>query len=290
MVYYAMAQNKKNKIGLNIIVLCRAVGYLVKSPVVISWILAVAGLVTLTAMSVPKLRAIQISAADLTVTFNNPPVWLDDSLLLELQNVARVHLANTTVSREGLIQTADALENTGWFSKVSQVQWVNDNEALIEATFLIPYAKVTDHKGDVYIDVQGRRLPTRTGAIVSPTYHFISLTNPVDDRPQRPGLQWRGGDVLSGLRLLQLIYDKPWATQVTNINLSRWSTNGSLVLETSTPCVLIWGAAPSEEQGLEALASHKIDRLHHLFTKYGRIDQGISTTFDLTHTASIIRN
>ena len=285
-----MARKKKKNIYYQISVLFGAVGHLMKSPIVLSWILAIAGLITLSAMSVPRLRATQVSAENLKVTFENPPIWLEASLLLELQDVAREHLAQTTVSRDGLIQTASALEATGWFTEVKQVQWVNDTEVIVRATYLIPYAKVEDHRGIVYIDVQGRRLPTRVGLIVKPNYHFITLKEPSDERPSRPGLQWNGGDITAGLNVLKLIYNKPWATQVQRINLARWATSETLMLETDTPSFFIWGSSPGDERGLEALANHKIERLNHIFTKYGRIDQGIEAEFDLTNTSAVIRN
>ena len=189
-----MARKKKKKFPYYAVALFDACGkHLFKSPIVLSWVLVISGLIALTAMSVPKLRATQISAADLKVTFHNPPVWLDDSLLLELQDVARIHLARTTVGREGLMQTAEALGATGWFTDVKQVQWLNDTEAIVHATYLIPYAKVQDNNGTVFIDVHGRRLPTRVGAIVKQKYHFITLKEPKYERPMRPGLQWNGG-------------------------------------------------------------------------------------------------
>lgn len=285
-----MARKINKKFSAKLLDILGAISHLFKSPIVLSWTLAIAGLIALTAMSVPKLRAIQISAADLKVTFSDPPIWLDDSLLLELQDVARIHLASTTVGRAGLIQTADALAATGWFNEIKQVQWVNDTEAIVYASYLIPYAKVKDQNGTVFIDVQGRRLPIRVGAIVKPDYHFITLNEPSFERPSRPGLQWNGGDILAGLNVLKLIYNKPWATQIQVINLARWSTSGTLMLETDTPSVFIWGSTPSEEHGLEALAEHKIERLNHIFTKYGRIDQGIEAEFDLTNTSAVIRN
>jgi len=285
-----MARKKKRNVTNRITALFNAFCHLFKSPVVVSWALAVAGLITLTAMSVPKLRATHIPAADLRVSFNAPPIWLDNSLLHELENIARVSLAKTTVSRESLILTADTLAATGWFSEIKQLQWVSDNEVIVEASFLIPYAIVKDRIGEVYIDVYGRRLPTRVGTIVKPQYHFISLHHPTFERPQRPGLQWNGGDIMSGLNLLKIMYDKPWATQVKAIDLSQWSSNGSMGLKTATPSYILWGSAPGEERGLEALANNKIERLNHIYTKYGQIDQNISAEFDLTNTARVTRN
>ena len=290
MVYYAMPRKKKRKLTSSITAFFNAFCHLFKSPVFVSWALAIAGLITLTAMSVPKLRATHIPAADLRVSFSTPPIWLDDSLLHELETIARITLAKSTVGRESLIETADTLAATGWFREIKQLQWVSDNEVIVRASFLIPYAKVQDRNGEVYIDVYGHRLPTRIGTIVKPQYHFITLKNPSFDRPQRPGLQWNGEDILSGLSLLKIMYDKPWATQVIAIDLSQWSSNRSLALETDTPSYLLWGSAPGTERGLEALANNKIDRLNHIYSKYGRIDQNISAEFDLTNTARVTRN
>jgi len=265
-------------------------GNIVRSPIVIAWILSIGGLVTLTAMSVPKLRAMRISAADVTVKFQDPPIWLDDSLLLELQDIVRIQLATTPIGREGLIEAAHALRATGWFSEITQVQWVSSFQADVEANFLIPYAKVHDEDGVVFIDTQARKLPSRIGAIVKPMYHFITLIEPNYPRPQRPGLQWNGEDVMAGLKLLKMIYGSPWATQVQSINLTNWSSDQTMIIVTDMPSQLYWGSAPGEEHGLEALAHEKIERLNWVFTKFGRIDKGTTSDFDLTDTTHIIRN
>ena len=62
------------------------------------------------------------------------------------------------------------------------------------------------------------------------------------------------------------------------------------MFETNTPSVLKWGSSPGQERGLEALANQKIERLTHIYTKHGRIDQGLEAEFDLTNTSAVIRN
>jgi hypothetical protein len=282
-----MARKKQPKFISSTWTVLSLIGDIFKSPVLISWVLAIAGLVTLVAMSVPKLRATRVSAANITVTFNAPPVWLDASLLIELQDVARLHLAQTTVGRDGLIETANAMAATGWFTKVNQVRWISDNKAIVDASFLIPYARVKDVGGEVFIDSQGRRLPTRVGVIVNPKYHFITIENTLHARPLRPGLQWNGGDIIDALKVLHLIYNKPWVFQITTIDLYAWSSDGSISFSTQTPSRLKWGSAPKEEHALEALWEDKLTRLHWLHTNFGRIDKGISAEFDLTNTAEI---
>ena len=262
-----------------------------KSPILISWVLAVAGLITLTAMSVPKLRATRISASEIIVTFNTPPIWIDESLFIEIKNIARAHLSQTTVGRDGLIKTADALERTGWFTQVHQVKWISDKEASIDATFLIPYAKVhdIDSNSDIYIDSQGRQLPTRNGRIVTPNYHFITFTNPSQSRPQNAGVIWNGEDIQDSLKVLHLVYDKNWSTQIPQFDLGYWGPSGSITFVTGTPSRFIWGSAPNQERRLEALAQNKINRLNWLHANHGKIDDGISAEFNLTDIGRVTR-
>ncbi len=285
-----MARRKQRRVKDWTLTILSIIGDIFKSPVLISWVLAIGGLITLTAMSVPRLRATRISAANIQVSFTTPPVWLDDSLLVELQNVARAHLAQRTVGRDGLINTANAMLNTGWFTEVQQVQWITDRHASVEATFLVPYAKVKDSIGEIYIDSQGRRLPTRNGIIVNPKYHFITFENSIHNRPQYAGSYWNGDDVLAGLKVLHTIYQKEWATQIQSIDLSGWKESGSLVFNTDTPSRFIWGSAPNEERKLEALCDEKITRLTWLHANFGRIDKGISAEFNLTNTSEVTRN
>ena len=132
---------------------CVAAFFLIfRSPIAVAWILTVGGLITLTAISVPSLRATRIAATDLVVTFDDPPVWLDSSLLTELQNIVRSHLAAIPVGRNGLINASSALEGTGWFTNVEQVAWVDASHAKVTATFLIPHARVRTTKGQRFID------------------------------------------------------------------------------------------------------------------------------------------
>ena len=284
-----MARKKKKKFSYNVFTLVLAIGDIFKSPVVISWILAIAGLITLTAMSVPKLRATQHPAAGFTVTFSTPPVWLNKVLLQELQDVAKIQLSKTVVSRESLISTANALAATGWFHDIHQIRWVDEHEAVVDATFLIPYASVQDEFGTIYIDDKGRRLPSREGLIVNPKYHFITITFPNSNRPQRPGLQWNGKDVMAGISVLKLIYNKPWALQVIEIRLDKWNSNRSITLISDKGRSLIWGSSPGNEKPLESLAERKLEWLNSMYEDSGRIDLDLNSEFDLTNPSRVYR-
>ena len=289
MFKYAMARRKKRKSNSSIKLFLTAVLGIFKRPIVLSWLFTVTCLVVLTAMSVPNLRAAHLSPAEVHVTFNAPPPWLDESLLVELQNIVRMHLAGAPVGREGVIRASDALMVSGWFTEIQQVRWTSNQDALVTASFLIPYAKIKDNRGTRFIDAFGKLLPDRNGLTVKGNYHFITFEYPRYDRPQRPGLQWNGQDILAGLSLLHLFYGNPWATEITSINLSRWDEQKTLLFETNTPSQFTWGSVPNQEKALEAVATQKIDRLNRAYSTGGRIDQGLSGNFDLTHPSIFLR-
>ncbi len=262
---------------------------LIKRPIVFAWLFTVCGLTVLTALSVPKLRAAHPAPSDIWVSFTQVPEWLDDSLVNELTDLARGHLANEPIARDGLIATSTALAQSGWFEEIRQVRWTSDNHAEIDAQFMIPYAKVNDGNRTYFIDMYGKLVPSRVGQTVKDNYHFIALEQLAHPAPPRPGMQWDGKDVIASLQLLHLFYDYEWGKQIKTINLSRFSGNKTIQFTTTTPSVFVWGSPPNEERALEALAIQKLERLSKAHESFGAIDQNDSGQFDLTDPHSFIR-
>ena len=199
-----MARKRKRSTPKFIPALCNGLVELSKRPIVLAWVFTVCSLTILTALSVPKLRAAHPAPADITITFKHVPAWLDDSLLNELRDVAREHLANEPIARNGLISVSTALAQTGWFEEVNQVRWTSNSNAEIDGNFLIPYAKVDSGGRIFFVDGYGKRLPSRIGKTVKDSYHFITLKQLNYPAPPRPGMQWDGDDVVASLKLLQL--------------------------------------------------------------------------------------
>ena len=284
-----MARKRKRSTPKLIPILFRGLADIAKRPVVLAWVFTVCSLAVLTALSVPKLRAAHPAPADITVTFKQVPVWLDDSLLGELRDVAREQLANEPIAREGLVSVSTALAQTGWFEEVNQVRWTSNSNAEIDASFLIPIAKVDSEGQTYFIDIYGKRLPTRIGKTVKDRYHFITLKQLNHPAPPRPGMQWDGDDVIASLKLLQLFYDYEWAAQIDSLNLSRFGGNQVILFTTKTPSQFVWGSPPNQEKALEALAVQKLERLSKAHESFGALDQGVSGQFDLTDPHSFIR-
>lgn len=284
-----MARKRKRSRPTFISAICSGLVDLAKRPIVLAWVFTVCSLTILTALSVPKLRAAHPAPADITISFKQVPAWLDDSLLNELRDVAREHLANEPIARDGLISVSTALAQTGWFEEVNQVSWTSNSNAEIDATFLIPYALVESGERTYYVDVYGKRMPSRIGNTVRDDYHFITLKQLNYPAPPRPGMQWDGDDVIASLKLLQLFYDYKWAAQIDSLNLSKFGGSQVIMFTTKTPSQFVWGSPPNQEKALEALAVQKLERLAKAHESFGAIDQGISGQFDLTDPNSFLR-
>ncbi len=284
-----MARKRKRSTPRFITALYSGLIDLAKRPIVLAWVFTLCSLTVLTALSVPKLRAAHPAPSDITITFNHVPDWLDDSLLNELRDVAREHLANEPIARDGLISVSTALAQTGWFEEVNQVSWTSNSNAEVDASFLIPFAKVDSGKQTYFVDAYGKRLPTRIGNTVKNDYHFITLKQLSYPAPLRPGMQWEGDDVIASLKLLQFFYNYKWATQIDSLNLSKFVGKQVILFTTKTPSQFIWGSPPNQEKALEALAIQKLERLTKAHETFGAIDQGVSGQFDLTDPNSFIR-
>lgn len=258
-------------------------------PIIIAWVLVSAGTIGLLSMAVPRLQSARIAPADLAVTFEQAPTWIDRSLLADLRRVVRTRLAGRPLTRGGLVRAAADLRATGYFDSVEQVAWGSGPSALVHAEFLVPYARIMRGDDAWFVDPVGRVLPRHDGQFVDPRYHFITFSGARHNPPQHPGERWPGADVAAALRLLREIYDKPWAVDVVGIDLGAWSDSADLVLLTNTPCRIVWGSAPGQERSLEALVSQKLQRLDHLHVEYGRIDQGRGGELDLTDVRVVTR-
>ncbi|HWB20459.1 MAG TPA: hypothetical protein VG711_09185, partial [Phycisphaerales bacterium] len=150
----------------------------------------------------------------------------------------------------------------------------------ITAQYPIRCTFVRDDAGDHLIDPHGVLLP-QTDPLGSHT-DCIVLASPHFARPARPGQLWEGADIAAGISLLKVIYSKPWAKQIREIDLSAYNRDNSLALITDKSSMILWGASPGDAAPLEATTSEKLHRLDLLFQTYRRIDANLSGTLDIT--------
>lgn len=252
---------------------------------VIAWLAIVGGLAGLWVWGVPKLQAfatVQHHSNIVDVRFANPPAWFRGDLATALTRTARMPLIDgDPLRRDDLVAVRESLVSTGWFDDVQQVRRVSEDMVEITAKFVTPYTVIREKDGDHLIDPAGKLLP-RSYPPGSRT-NFIAISGPHFKRPANPGQVWEGADVAAGLKMLRLIAQQPWKSQIVEVDVSGYIRDEPIKLRTDGECAITWGSAPGEERALEVLAEGKIDRLNYLFSHYKRIDGGHVGGLDITN-------
>lgn len=250
-----------------------------KSTLAIAWLACIAALIIAWILGVPKLQAFAsqrnfVDPHRITISFINPPMWVKGDLSDSLMRTASMQLNGDPLQRRDLADMRTALLETGWFDSIEQIRRVSEDQVEISAHFVTPYAIIRDDKGDHLVDVSGKLLPKnyQRGARTN----FIAIAGAHFHRPQRSGMQWEGADVTAGLKLVGLIEQQPWRSQVAEIDVSGYLKDGPIKLRTDNQSTIVWGGPPGEEPALEVLAGGKLQRLNFLYEKYQRIDGGQS--------------
>ncbi|MCA9284626.1 MAG: hypothetical protein KDA22_05405 [Phycisphaerales bacterium] len=256
---------------------------LVRAGGAFAWTLLVIGLAAGWILGLPWLTAraaAQAESATQHVAFRELPPWLEaqDRAFL---NAVVVHNAGVDpLDRRGLVQTRQALLDTGWFDSVSQVRRTAPDRIEIDAVFVTPFALVRDKDGDHLVDREGRLLPRSYPLGEGPAVWV--LLNPSFERPRNFGTPWTGAEVSGAIAVLKLLEDRPWAKQVHGVDLSEFPRSHQLRLLTDRSTVVIWGRTPGAERGAEVPAAKKLKYLDYHYQQYGHIDGGRAGALDVT--------
>jgi hypothetical protein len=240
----------------------------------LAWVAGVGVVITAWALGVPRLQASasrQRFAYQVHVRFIDPPRWFNGDLAAHLIQTAEMNLGGDPMLRDDLVACRETLLQTGWFESIRQVRRVAPNQVEIDAQFVRPYTVVRDNDGDHLVDGVGRLLPLKYEHGAKRT--FIAITGVHFSRPQVDEV-WEGVDVIAALRVLELIDQQPWRSQVKEIDVTGYLGGAPIRLKTDRNSTLVWGGAPGEEPGLEVLAEDKLKRLNRMFAQYGHIDMG----------------
>ena len=243
----------------------------------VGWSCLVLTIVVGAMVGIPELRSRAI-ARDLAfhanhgivIEFIDRPSIIDGAELERLNYtvVATLGDATSPLQHGGLPAVAEALQATGWFEKIEQVNWTNEGSIEVHGIYATPVAVVRTRDGDVLIDSQGSRLPITYDAGYAP---LPVIKNARQAMPTSFGTPWLGGDVQAGLALLKVMYERPWFSQVKSIDVGQFSTNGTLAIRTDT-CTILWGRSPEIQTVQEVSTEQKIDYLEFLNDQYGAID------------------
>jgi hypothetical protein len=253
--------------------------------VVAAWVLGIGGLVTAWVLGVPQLEAYasaQPPGGEIEVGFLDPPSWAEGDLEASLVLTARQHISPDSRQRRSLTAARDALLATAWFDEIRQVRRVDERHVEIDARFAQPFAVIRDARGveDHLVDPRGRLLPRSFPA--GTVDRLTAIVGAGFDRPAQPAALWPGADVTAALKVLHLIYDRPWRHQVTQVDLASFVRDSTLRLVTDRGCIVVWGRAPGDETGGEVSAQQKLSYLDYHYQQYGHIDRGFLQELDVT--------
>jgi hypothetical protein len=219
----------------------------------------------------------------LVLRWEDLPDWLqlsDNRRILE-DLTKRVPLCRsdraTDASLAERLGKALADPSVGWIKSVDRISVRPNAVVSIKCQFRRPAAWIREGRFCYLTDREGHRLPGR--------YHVeecsggaLLMIEGVDAAAPEIGQVWRGGDLAAGLKLVDLLADKPFRSQVAGIDVSnhdgrRDRNRPHLELVTDRDGSRVWwGRPPGEEFGTEILAAQKLVLLETLYRQHGRID------------------
>lgn len=257
----------------------------------IAWIACIGGLSAAWFFSVPRLQAYasqreSVDPHDVNIRFLNPPGWFKSDIANTLLRTAYMHAGGDPTRREDLVQMRLALLETGWFEGIRQIRRVDNDAIEIDAQFVHEYTAIRDEQGDHLVDDGGRLLPLTLPRGDRKTR--IAISGAHFPRPTTLGHKWEGADVQAGLKMLRLLENQPWRTQIAEIDVAAYLSQSIIRLKTTGGSTIIWGGAPGEEPALEVLAEGKLARLSYLYQHHGRIDGGNEGEVDITGQKAVV--
>lgn len=161
---------------------------------------------------------------------------------------------------------------------------------LITAEFRQPVAFVVQGNSYYLMDAERVLLPGVYSAQDRKAVpQMLVLRNVNGSLPEQPGQVWNppgdnGGGAGVGIQMAQLLAGKPFASQISSINLENLSGQVSpwIKLDTIFPLPtdptrmteIYWGRTPGQELYYEVTAAAKIKALSGLCARFGRVDAG----------------
>ena len=234
-----------------------------------------------------------IDKADRTpaVVLADKPAWMNDAWAAAVADAARPAGPSLPGDRDVLQSAAAALAECPWVKQVNSVRRTYrdapGDTIVLDCQYRTPAALVRWQDAYWYVDQDGVRLPERLSATQvreltreggRPLFRVIDGCG---HAPDRPGHVWPGKDVQAGLELAVLLADKPYADQVTRIDVGnfdgRVNANESQInLVTRYNTEVRWGQPPSSRAFfVEQRVDRKLDVMAQACRQTGRVDMNL---------------
>ena len=205
------------------------------------------------------------------------PDWLDASAIADIESAAmevvRENLADKKVARK----VAEKLAGNIWVRKIPAGGVINnyDGSLSIRCEYRKPLAIVGAGGVWVRLDRDALVLPGRFLRSGVPAGKYREILG-VKSNPPVEGQVWSAEDLLAAVNILRLIDGKPFAGEITAIDVSNYrgrrnTYNSHILLTTEMQSELRWGRAIGTEGRIEVGYEIKLHHLEELFIRYGSL-------------------
>ena len=295
----------------------------------LGWTLAVVAVAALgaAAMHVLEQRVLFDQAAAnpgrVRVTLCGKPSWMPDAVADQIAASLQA-VATDYFDRDLTAKVHAAAETCPWVRNVLRVEkqraGAAETAVIVEAEFRMPVAAIRTGLGCAYVDIEGVRLPAEQVPLwaahegrpgdpddaavryylrredVPPAYrpsrvHYI-LIEGAGGQPPPVGGRWEGDDLAAGMRLIELIRCKPYAWQITAVDVRNY--NGRLYegephlrmyaqCDRSPVTDIRFGHFPRPDGDFRVSPERKISYLDQYVRDHDGRLAGINRTLDLRH-------
>lgn len=152
------------------------------------------------------------------------PAWMSPDIRKEIFQDIRKVSRGRAISDEGLARDLyHAAAANPWIERVRRVVKYQDGVVVVDAQYRRPFAVAASAagNGELYVvDREGVVLPLPPDRLDG---RALVVIRDVAARPVSVGEKWDAPDLRDGLRLLDLIKDKPYLREITTIDIRNWS-------------------------------------------------------------------
>ena len=208
------------------------------------------------------------------------PEWLDDSAAEQIRQAA-LEVVRDNAGDDRLAQkVAKKLAENIWVKGIAPAGVVSnyDNRNLtIRCEYRRPLAVVSGPGVLVRVDREALVLPGRFLRSGVPAGKYREIVGVKSDPPEA-GQMWNAPDLLAGVDLLRLIDDRPFAREITAVDVSNYRGRQNvarphIVMTTDQQSRINWGKAIGMEGRIEAHYKTKLQNLEGLFLRYGSLNK-----------------
>lgn len=206
-----------------------------------------------------------------------PSTWVPKSVQADLARAVDSHLTPNPFDQAALVEAANDLSATGWFTKLASVQREAGGTVRVRGEWRIPAAVVRKDGRNHLVAMDGAilKLPENT----EPPERLSFISNPSSPAPRNDagtiayGVAWMGNDVQSAITLLRTLHGRPEIyRQISGVDLSEFARSTKLVLVTDRGHRIVWGSPIGDLMPGEVAVERKVARLAQNLKDFGRID------------------